>query len=307
MIEIVLATYNGEHYIAEQLDSILQQSYQEFQILVRDDGSTDNTVEILKSYIRRYPEKIRLFTSKERAGGPAQNFFQLMQSTTANYVMFSDQDDVWFPKKIEVMYKTMLQLEKENGKELPILVFSDYRIVDEQLQDMDFDSRNNQIFAYRLDLNYLLVQNYVTGCTAMINKELYQRVGLYDKAIQMHDWWVALIASAMGVIYHLPQQLMLYRQHENNCVGAVNIKSFHYRIHKFLDKKTKLSQQKYVAQAKCFYERYEIYLGGKEKKILQDFIEIWKYKNKWKRMRMLLKGKYLKSDFVRILGQLWYV
>ena len=307
MIEIVLATYNGEHYLTEQLESVLQQSYQEFQILIRDDGSTDNTVNIIKSYVEQYPEKIRLIESNTTAGGAANNFFQLMNYATAEYVMFCDQDDVWLPNKIEVMYQTMLQLEKEHGNQTPILVFSDYRLVDKDLKELDFDSRNNQISEYRLDLNHLLVQNYVTGCTVMINKKLCQRVGLYDEVIQMHDWWVAIMASAMGVIYHLPQPLMLYRQHGNNCVGAVNIKSFHYRIHKFLDKKTKLSQQKYVAQAKCFYQRYESFLEQKEKKILQDFIQLWNNKSKWRRMKLLLQGKYLKSDFVRILGQLWYV
>lgn len=307
MIEIVLATYNGEKYLKEQLDSIMCQSCQEFRILVRDDGSVDNTIEIITAYRKKYPEKIKLIASANSGGGAVTNFFQLVEHTTAEYVMFADQDDVWFPNKIEIMYQKMLYLEKIKGKQLPILVFSDYKLVDKKLQDMKFDSRNSQISAYHLTLNRLLVQNYVTGCTVMINKSLSQRFGFYDKSIQMHDWWAALIASAMGVIYHLPQELMLYRQHENNCVGAVNIKSFQYRMHKFLDKKTKLSQQNYLAQAECFYRRYKMYLGTQQKEVLEQFITLWNYKSKWKRIQVLVQGEYLKSDFVRVLGQLWYV
>lgn len=307
MIEILLATYNGELYIKDQINSILNQTYQEFKILVRDDGSTDKTLEIIREYEKKYPKKITLIQDAAVCGSPAKNFFQLMANLEAPYAMFADQDDYWLPTKLERMCGKMQELEKKNGGNMPILVFCDYIPVDKQLKKMKFNSNNSQTVACNLELNRLLVQNYVTGCTVMLNKSLYVKLGTYDDAIEMHDWWAAMHASALGVLYHLPEILVLYRQHGNNCVGEVNIKSFKYRINKFLDKKTRTSQQRYLAQAKLMYERQNEILSEKRKKMLGDFIMVWESKDKLCRIYRLLKGKYLKSDFVRVLGQLWYV
>ena len=307
MIEILLATYNGEKYIRELLDSILNQTFQDFKILVRDDGSTDKTVDIICSYIKRYPEQIELIQDAAVCKRPEKNFFQLIGYAEAPYVMFADQDDIWLPTKLEIMQKNMQELEQNKGTEEPILVFCDYKLVDAQLKELAFDSSNSQIAACHLELNRLLVQNYVTGCTVMVNRSLYQKLGAYDSAIEMHDWWAALHASALGTICHLPEQLVLYRQHGNNCVGEVNIKSFKYRINKFLDKRTRTSQLRYLAQAKLLLERQNKNLNAENKKVLNDFVEVWESENKFKRVYRLLNGRYLKSDLVRVLGQIWYV
>ncbi len=307
MIEILLATYNGEQYVKEQLDSILNQTCQNFKILVRDDGSTDTTVDIIRDYIKNYPQKIELVQDVAVCKSPAKNFFQLVGYAEASYAMFADQDDFWLPEKLEVMQKKMQELEQKHGAETPILVFCDYKPVDGQLQELDFDSSNSQIAACHLELNRLLVQNYVTGCTVMVNRSLYTKLGAYDDAIEMHDWWTALHASALGVAYHLPEQLVLYRQHGSNCVGEVNIKSFKYRINKFLDKRTRTSQLRYLAQAKLLLERQKDALSEEKKQVLESFIRVWDSKYKITRVFRLLKGKFLKSDFVRILGQIWYV
>lgn len=307
MIEILLASYNGEQYIKEQLDSILNQTCQDFRILVRDDGSTDKTVDIIRDYIKRYPEKIELVEDAAVCKRPAKNFFQLVHHAEAPYIMFSDQDDYWLPEKIKKMQEKMQELEQMHGADTPMLVFCDYRTVDKELKTLDFDSSNSQVSACHLELNRLLVQNYVTGCTVMVNRSLYRKMEEYDEAIEMHDWWAALLASALGVLCHLPERLVLYRQHGNNCVGAANIKSFRYRIHKFLDKKTRTSQQRYLAQAKLLLKRQEKNLPAEKKKVLEDFIALWNSKSKLQRVFRLLKGRYLKSDLVRVLGQIWYV
>lgn len=308
MVEILLATYNGGLYLEEQLNSLLDQTYSDIRILVRDDGSTDRTAEIVKHYEQSHSGKVVLLRDGTGCGGPAQNFLRLVSHATAPYIMFADQDDYWFPEKVEKTLQKMKELEQGQGGETPVLVFSDYRPVDEHLEELEFHRENSQIAAFHLELNRLLVQNYVTGCTIMANRSLYKKLGQYDPAMEMHDWWAALYASAAGILYHLPEELMLYRQHGNNCVGAVDVKSFRYRIHKFLDKRTKLSQQRYLAQAECFYRRYAEELGEEENRILKDFMEIWSGKHgKLGRMYRLLKGRYLKSDVVRVLGQLWYV
>ena len=307
MVDILLATYNGEKFIIEQFDSILNQTYQDFRIIIRDDGSTDSTVSIIKKYEMQYPQKIRVVQDDVKCGSSVSNFFQLMKYAESPYVMFSDQDDVWLEHKIEVTYKKVKEIEARVGKDKPVLVFGDYKPVDNQLNDIEFNSRNNQITSYKLDFNHLLVQNYVTGCLVMMNECLYKKMGEYSSEILMHDWWAALYASMFGEVCHVPEVVMLYRQHGNNCVGAVDVKSFKYRFGKFIDKETKYAQDKYREQAYMFLKRYICDFNDIQRIQVINFIDLFSCKNKLVRIFRLIKGKYLKSDIVRIIGQLWYI
>lgn len=307
MIEILLATYNGEKYLDEQIKSILSQTFRDFKIIIRDDGSKDGTVDIIKRYAENYPDKIVFIEDEKKGGSAAKNFFLLISYASAEYIMFCDQDDVWLPNKIEITYNAMKKLEKKTGNTTPLLVFASYRIVDSRLRDVAFKERNNQISRYNLDFSHLLVQNYVTGCLMMCNKTLYSKCGGFDTRILMHDWWLALIASSSGVIKHIPDVVMLYRQHRNNEVGAVDVKNARYVILKFLDKNTVNMKYLYLKQAMLFKKRYESFLPKESAKQLNDFILLYRKPSKIQRMCVLLKGRYLKSDFVRIVGQLWYI
>jgi hypothetical protein len=264
-------------------------------------------MKIIKSYKKKYPNKITIINTNTNCGSSASNFMELTKYAKADYVMYSDQDDVWLPNKVEETLLAMKKLEKENNKEIPILVFGNYTIVNEKLERINQFEKNNQISKYNLEFNRLIVQNYVTGCLIMVNKALYKQIGKYDKSILMHDWWIALIASSMGVIYHLDKELMLYRQHSNNVVGAVNIKSLKYRIKKLLDPNTKYSQVKYKNQIELFNSRFRKKLDNKNKTIIDNYLSIFNTKNKFKRINILIKGKYLKSDFIRIIGQIFYI
>lgn len=305
MIDILLATYNGEKYIGEQLESLLKQTYQDIRILIRDDGSTDLTLEIIEKYMQKYPEKIELIHDDALCGSAKRNFFQLLQYASSDYVMFCDQDDYWFTDKVEQTYEEMKRQE-EKTKETPVLIFTNYEATDGSLKKMAVNEKQMQTFKYNLDFCHLLVQNYVTGCTMMVNKALYSKAKTYDDAILMHDWWLALYASAFGKIVHMNKSTMFYRQHGNNCVGAVNIKSIKYRIRKLRDPKTKASHKLYINQATSFYNMYGSDLSENTKKLLLGFLEIDQF-CKPIRIYKLIKGLYLKSDFIRILGQLWYI
>lgn len=306
MIEILLASYNGAEYIGAQLDSLLSQTYQDFCILIRDDGSKDNTIDIIKDYQARYPEKIRLIVDDVKCGSSPSNFMELTKNATAEYVCYCDQDDYWLPNKLERSIKAMQALEEKIGSDKPALVFGDYKPVDGELNPIPFDPSKNQVAGMHLEFNRLLVQNYVTGCLMMANKSLYTLFGDYDEAIEMHDWWAALIASALGGVNHFDETIMLYRQHGNNVVGVTDVKSMEYRLSKIKDKDTKNKKFAYYKQALLFKNRYYELLSDSNKKILDNFIDIYNYKSKIRRMISILKGEYLKSDVVRVLGQLWY-
>ena len=306
MVDIVMATYNGEKYIREQIESILSQTYKDTRILIHDDGSNDHTIDIINKLIYEHPRKIVLINDNFVCRSAEGNFMHAMKQSDAEYIMFSDQDDVWLPHKIQICLTKMKEIEDRIGKDKPILVFGSYQPVDEELGPLEGNRNNRQEAAYKTEFSNLLVQNYVNGCLSMINRSLANKMGDYDKAILMHDWWAALIAVGGGEIYHIDNIMMLYRQHNQNAVGAVNVKSIQYRVKKIRDKRTREAGQEYLKQAKLLYLRNKEDLTLQHRNELKTFIDLYQ-KNKLGRMIGLIRGKYLKSDLVRILGQLWYI
>ncbi|MBS5112852.1 MAG: hypothetical protein KHZ15_09260 [Coprobacillus cateniformis] len=178
-------------------------------------------------------------------------------------------------------------------------------MVYENLKEIKNIDKSNQIYKSNTNLSNLIVQNCVTGCLTIVNKRLNDMMGNYDKTILMHDWWAALIASSMGKIVNISDVVMYYRQHGNNVVGSVDVKSFKYRIDKLFDKNTKKAKFLYRDQMILFLNRYEKSLGDNYL-VVKRFIDLFN-KNKIYRMYILLKFNYLKSDIVRVIGQLLYI
>ena len=305
MVDILVATYNGERFLSEQLDSLLNQTYQNIRILIRDDGSKDKTREIIGDYQERYPDKVCWIQDDKKGGSSAKNFFLLCSYAESEYAMFCDQDDFWLPSKVEHTLKRMQEEEEQIGSDKPILVFSEYSVVDENLNLLPIKESHNQVAAYKLALPNLLVQNYVTGCLAMMNRALYSKMGTYTDAAQMHDWWAALIAVSFGSLVHLPEKLMLYRQHGDNVVGAVDVKSFSYLWNRFRDPKTRDSKNVYRKQAQAFLGRYGNSLGESERRIFEEFLHMYQSRLKTVRVYRMLKGGFVKGNLIRVLGQIW--
>ncbi len=219
-IAIVLATYNGEKYITELLDSLLNQSFQDWKCYIHDDGSKDQTITIINQYITDYQDKFILIDSPSQ-GSAKGNFLFLMTIPQEPYVAFCDQDDVWLPEKLEVMYRAMKDIESD--KQTPCMVYSDLEVVDHTLHRIDssfFNYTGKDIT--RTEYQQLLIENIVPGCATMINQSLLQRGLDYKDAdnIIMHDWWLIVIAAMTGVLHRVDQSLVLYRQHSDNEVGA---------------------------------------------------------------------------------------
>ncbi|MGN0361340.1 MAG: glycosyltransferase family 2 protein [Bilifractor sp.] len=306
MVEILVATYNGVKYLARQLNSLLAQTEEQIRILVRDDGSSDGTCELLAKYEQNFPEKIHVIRDSVHCGGPAPNFMELVKHAKAEYIMFCDQDDFWKKEKVSRTLQVMRDREAIQGKDCPILVFSDYIVSDAALHPLPVKEKQLQIYGYHTDFSHLLVQNYITGCTTMLNRAAYRLMGDYDKRILMHDWWAAQYVSALGEVVHLPEKLMYYCQHGDNVVSAVNVRSFSYRIGKLRDKNTRNQIHQNFAEAGLLYERFCSIMPADKRQTLEKFLRIPDY-SKPKRMAELLKGRFLKGDLVRILGQLYYI
>lgn len=221
MIDILLATYNGEKYLNQQIDSIITQTYKDWQLLIRDDLSTDNTVNIIKNYICKYPDKIRLIEDNKGHLGLAQNFGALLELALSEYIMFCDQDDIWLPNKIELTLNTM-KAAGQTWPNTPLLVHTDLKVVDETLMPIAESFWKLHRISPESDcqLKKIIYRNIVTGCTVMINKKAKEISMPFPPEAGIHDWWITLNVAKHGKIIYVPDKTILYRQHSKNIIGA---------------------------------------------------------------------------------------
>jgi rhamnosyltransferase len=219
---ILLATFNGVQYIEDQIASIQRQTYEDWVILVSDDGSTDGTQEKLWQQAQSDPRIFIQAFSGTPSGGAKQNFARLLRhglETRSNIFFLCDQDDVWEPDKIECQVKEFPQMGAEATS---LLVHSDLIIVDDNVRPIHPSMMGYMALNARPSepLNYLLSRNFVTGCASALNRRLLaEGLPIPDSAV-MHDWWLALVASLGGDIRFIDRPLVKYRQHQFNTVGA---------------------------------------------------------------------------------------
>lgn len=224
-IAILIATYQGEPYLKQQLDSLLQQTNTDWTAYLHDDGSKDETRRIIKQYCKEYPDRF-IEVEGPSCGSAKANFMYLTKSVESKLYMYCDQDDVWLERKIELTVKRMRAIY---SKERPCLVYTDLKVVGEDLSVIaDSMAKYQNLSCSRIGLSYALIQNVVTGCTMMINRALRNAMirECNMDAIIMHDWWAALIANAFGRVSYLDKPTILYRQHHDNSVGAKRVVSF---------------------------------------------------------------------------------
>ncbi len=221
-VAIAMATYNGSRYIARQLDSLFAQTASDWVLLIRDDGSTDETVVIVKKYQEAHPGKIIVVEDGRKNLGPRDNFGRLIESAEADYLMFCDQDDVWLPDKIERTFTRMQKLEQKFGCDIPLLVHTDMTVADEDLRPIAASFWEYQKMDPRRGEHFqrIFIGNVANGCTVMINRKLREMSLPIPQGAIMHDWWLALIAAAFGKIDYITEQTVLYRVHSRNVVGA---------------------------------------------------------------------------------------
>lgn len=224
MIDILLSTFNSVKHLDEQINSLLNQTYSEWNLLIRDDGSTDDTLEYLKKIKNKFPDKITLFIENENVG-VIKSFEHLMLESKAEYIMFCDHDDVWLPNKIELTLKKMKDLEIETPNS-PILVHSDLTVVDEKFQIIheSFWKLSKLDSTLLSNFNYLGVCNGITGCTIIINRKAKKISLPISENARMHDSWIGLCVSKYGKIGFINESTILYRQHNSNQIGATEIK-----------------------------------------------------------------------------------
>ncbi|MDU6561412.1 MAG: glycosyltransferase family 2 protein [Streptococcus sp.] len=216
-VNILLSTYNGEQYLEEQVKSIQEQTYQEWELLIRDDGSSDGTVKLIKQLATR-DSRIHFINENHIENvGVIKSFHALLKYSKADLYCFSDQDDFWLPEKISLQVTEA----KKYSQDKPLLIYTDLKVVDENLSVLHESMIRTQSDHANTELVQEMTENTVTGGVSLINHALAELwTGEETNEILMHDWYLGLLASAFGNLVYIDQPTELYRQHADNVLGA---------------------------------------------------------------------------------------
>lgn len=233
LVSIAMATYNGEKFIVEQIESILAQSYENFELIIVDDCSTDKTVEILNKY-KKF-KKIKIFHNKERLG-IIKNFEKAISLCEGKYIAFSDQDDIWLNSKLEVL------VENINDS---LLICSDSKLIGENNQIISnsfFRSIKLKIPATEKLYYKVIYESFILGCTMLFDREILNKVIPIPINSNSHDWWITVNSAATGRVKVLDEALLLKRVHPKNIYKFYH-DSLLFRLKNFLQGKVNHGRQ----------------------------------------------------------------
>jgi len=220
LVDISLATHNGAAYLMDFLGSLESQDASGWRLLARDDGSTDGTLSLLSGFARNRAGTAILRTSPTE--GAIRNFAEVLAASSAPYIMPADQDDIWLPHRIRTCVDGIRALEGLHGTGTPALFFTDLEVVDENLHTIcgSFWRHEGLSPDDGLRLERLVVRNVSPGCAMIVNRALMNAALPLPPEALMHDWWLMMVACAVGVMAYDVDTTVKYRQHSANVLGA---------------------------------------------------------------------------------------
>ncbi|MDD2781606.1 glycosyltransferase family 2 protein [Sulfuricurvum sp.] len=293
-----MTTYNGQDYVEEQIDSILNQTYRQLHLTISDDSSSDNTLNILKRYQAKFTN-ITIMTNQKRIGY-VKNFEQLLNHIQGEYFALSDQDDIWDRDKIEKMMNSMVAHEKSNPN-VPIMVHSDLRMIDKDGKELNlsYSKFRNYHFKSSKDIATLVSRGGVMGNTILMNNFLRKLVLPFDKNVVHHDYWIALVNELKGHRISLKEALVSYRIHDKNTSNKIDLFN------------KKRSKQTHQALPYRDNNRYEILKGvikryaisNEDKRSIVIFLRYLRAQNGWLQHypKMLKEGFFSGSNHYKYL------
>lgn len=305
VVEVLLATHDGERWLAEQVESIRHQTYPDWRLVIRDDASSDGTLELARRLAAR-DDRITVTARPTPSGSAARSFLELVAGSRGRYVMLADQDDVWLADKIEVTLARMRELESGAG-DPPALVHTDLSVVDADLRMIEPSMvRSQMLDGAETRLAALVTQNPVTGCTVMLNRALADLITPPFDGVAMHDWWLVVAAAAFGGVGYVDRPTVLYRQHGANAVGARSARTLRYKLGRALDRNgVEASLRASYAQAEAFRSRYGELLSPEQAAMLEAAAAM-PTKGKLARLATLRRYGLWKNTLVKRVGQVLY-
>ncbi|NLD09189.1 MAG: glycosyltransferase family 2 protein [Xanthomonadaceae bacterium] len=298
-IDILLACYNGENYIRNQILSLQQQTHTNWHLYIRDDGSTDHTLEIVRAFIEK-DSRITLIKDHKKNLGPALNFKELFEYSTANYAICCDQDDIWFEKKLALLLKVA---KDKFSDEYPCMVYSDGYGYDSEEGIISHQNISN-LDARSLE-QFMFFNGGYQGCSVLFNKSLTKMFQQYTPPFYMHDDIISLLAFTFGKVYRLPKKLMLYRQHDNNVTGNMTRDSL---IKRAFTSKNSVISIKHLKEKMAFFSHYKEYMSEKHKILFKSYFQITSTKSYWKKANIVRQhnfslGQYKLRLYIKLLLQ----
>lgn len=282
-VSVALATYNGANYLPQLLDSLDQQTLRPTEIIVCDDGSTDQTLAVLEDYGRRLP--ITILTNGQPLG-VVRNFQKAVAHCQGDYIAFCDQDDVWLPQKLACSAQLLNDIDGPQ----PAMVFTDLRVVDENL-DLIANSywQHRKLAPAKETFASLIYGNFVTGCTMLINRPMAIEVARMPNTVLMHDFWISCVAYGIGQCRFVSEPTILYRQHTTNVTtnDVVTMRTRWKRLITLLTNNQEAAQflMPEIGQAREFIRLYDGQLTPLNKKALNQLFELEKrspFFRKWR-------------------------
>lgn len=301
VVDIAMATYNGEKYLKQQIDSIIYQTFTDWRLFVRDDGSTDNTVSIIKDYAR-IDSRIELIEDNLGNLRVSRNFEQALNYCTAPYSMFADQDDVWFPSKIEKSLELIKQNENQNKS---LLVFTNSILTNEDLS-LQIGTLYDKNQSYGLK-DFLFANAGYQGASLMFTKTLRDEMlpFLYD--VKVHDYHVSLIGFLYGKVLFLKEPQLYYRRHDNSV--NPNNKTLVARIRSFVQGDPILYDESMKEYLLKLFNNHKEKFTDYDVDLLNKYFQIIDPKtNKLRRIILINKGKFtLRNSFIFLVLKLFLI
>ena len=253
LVSVILGTFNGEKYIREQLDSILNQTYSNIEIIITDDASTDETIDILKEYQNKFSDKVKLLLNDKNVGY-VKNFERGVRQAKGELIAFSDQDDYWYPNKIEEKVKNI----GDND-----VVYCDSNLVDESLNEKEGLFSNSHNFVDSKNPLNFTIRNCVSGHAMLFKRSLLGNNFSFPKKIP-HDWWITFLASFKNGVKYIDIPLVKYRLHDSNVLAQGK----HRRRRKEELNEERVNRIHFFSYASQKFKGFE-----KEKKVLKKISE----------------------------------
>jgi|HubBroStandDraft_5_1064220.scaffolds.fasta_scaffold14095_1 glycosyltransferase involved in cell wall biosynthesis len=297
--DVILAVFNGQTYLPEMLDSLLSQTTRDFNVLVRDDGSRDKSLEILESYKPRFDGRLSVITG-EPSGSATANFGILMRETKADYALLADQDDVWKPEKVELTLRSLKEAEAKYGRSTPIYFATDIAVVNKDLEliSASYWKWKRLRPSMMSNLSQSLICVPIQGMASGLNRALLDLANpVAEKAIS-HDWWAQLIAAAMGKVICDPTVTALYRVHGGNASIPKKVSVISYAKLGLDASFLRRGLGRRIEQANALADALAGRMPPDKLKIIRRFTKL-QSQGYLQRRWTLVSGNYLYHDLVR--------
>ena len=292
--------------MTEQIDSLLSQTDKNWRLLIHDGGSVDSTPEIIAGYLRRDPRIVFLGSAKLNA---VANFAYLLEKSDAELTMFADHDDVWLPEKIAHSRKKIVEMSREYGEKLPLLVFSDSEVVDKNLNHLNKSRLDYQHLDPEKGISFrrLIQQNVASGNSILLNRSLRELMLPFPDEVVMHDHWAMLTAAYFGKIGFINEPLLLYRQHGKNVLGAEEHGLLNMLGKLFQDRDRVLKKfYDNIAQAVAFCRCHNGVLDSDTNNMLNE-LKNFRERNFFRKRQVICRYGIWKNGILRNLGMMFFI